>query len=523
MIPGNDAVAGDLDSFVAFTDAIRKSGKGSEKLVLLLHEKCPLYRNKSANEVIRIRAYIIYSFTFTGLPNEGLPFIYEELQSNKEPYLVAAAAVALRHAQCKRSDMADALVQAFYNVRSNDSAVSFESFAPVWPVRNYTTAVTEILMSLTWLGCYAKHVIPELVNISSIYSASGSMAARLQKVMQDINDDAGTVDDCCYRRDTDATKVYQQGPVENMDDVYFENYNGERLSFDDVFRKKLSLVAFFYTRCDNPLKCSLTITNMGRIQQLLSEQLLADDVNLVAITYDPVYDQPHLLRSYAEARGMKLNNNTYILRASGGHEKVQEYFNLGVSYAGSVVTRHVIELYLLNAEAQICNAFQREKIDNCKVVDSIKSIVAGKPVTRGRSMARIRHIWQSFASVVTPALVMFLPKCPLCLAGYFSVFGIIGVEIIPYIKYVFPVLAIIIGLNLLLMFRAARRRNGYFPFFLSAGGAMLVLLGYLIKLRYAQYAGISLMIVASLLNSVSFIQFQRWKFGVRKLLSVQSG
>ena len=42
-----------------------------------------------------------------------------------------------------------------------------------------------------------------------------------------------------------------------------EDQDGARVTFGEFFAGKPSVVAFFYTRCDNPNKCSLTITKLG--------------------------------------------------------------------------------------------------------------------------------------------------------------------------------------------------------------------------------------------------------------------
>jgi protein SCO1/2 len=53
--------------------------------------------------------------------------------------------------------------------------------------------------------------------------------------------------------------------------VELEDQDGARVKFGEFFTGKPSVVAFFYTRCDNPNKCSLTITKLGRLQRRLAE------------------------------------------------------------------------------------------------------------------------------------------------------------------------------------------------------------------------------------------------------------
>ena len=59
----------------------------------------------------------------------------------------------------------------------------------------------------------------------------------------------------------------------------FEDHNGESITFREFFRGQPSVVVFFYTRCDNPMKCSLTVEKLARVQKLLEAQGLADQIH----------------------------------------------------------------------------------------------------------------------------------------------------------------------------------------------------------------------------------------------------
>jgi protein SCO1/2 len=62
-------------------------------------------------------------------------------------------------------------------------------------------------------------------------------------------------------------------------------------------------VVFFYTRCDNPNKCSLTVTKLARLQKSIVEEQLEGLLRTAAITYDPAYDLPPRLKAYGDNRG----------------------------------------------------------------------------------------------------------------------------------------------------------------------------------------------------------------------------
>ena len=124
----------------------------------------------------------------------------------------------------------------------------------------------------------------------------------------------------------------------------FEDHDGLSITFKEFFRGHPSIVVFFYTRCDNPLKCSLTVTKLARIQKLLEAQGLADQIHTAAITYDPAFDLPERIRGYGQHRGVRMDARHRMLRATDGIDTLRRHFKLGVNFIESLVNRHRIEV-----------------------------------------------------------------------------------------------------------------------------------------------------------------------------------
>ena len=144
----------------------------------------------------------------------------------------------------------------------------------------------------------------------------------------------------------------------DLRDVTVQDHEGHVLPLADYLGRADTVVAFFYTRCQNPNKCSLTITKLGDLQRRLDD-LGIGYVQLAAITYDPGFDLPDRLAAYARARGMILNDAVRMLRAVEGHDQLRRFFGLRVGYNGSIVNQHGIELYLLDSELQIVRTWAR--------------------------------------------------------------------------------------------------------------------------------------------------------------------
>jgi mercuric ion transport protein len=100
--------------------------------------------------------------------------------------------------------------------------------------------------------------------------------------------------------------------------------------------------------------------------------------------------------------------------------------------------------------------------------------------------------------------VVFFPKCPLCWAAYLSVFGIAGVARIPYPAWLYPLLALMLGIHILLAFRRVPQ-SGYGPLAFGLGGALAILAGrhYLPYPDWVLIAGLLLIAAGSLWSSFS--------------------
>jgi protein SCO1/2 len=152
--------------------------------------------------------------------------------------------------------------------------------------------------------------------------------------------------------------------VHDIAGVRFQDHSGAELTFANAFQGRPSIVVFFYTRCDNPAKCPLTMYRFGNLQRLLEESGLGETIGMAAITYDPEYDRAERLLQYAESWGAKPSAAHRILRTVGDFAIVSDYFALGVNFSASgVVNRHQLEAYVLDAHGRIAHAVTRRRWD----------------------------------------------------------------------------------------------------------------------------------------------------------------
>jgi protein SCO1/2 len=361
-------VAGAEAEVEAAVDAARRDPSQRVGLVDLLHEGSGLYRGRGSAASGRMRGWVMASFEDIGLPDEARPYVLEDLHNDFDPYTVAAAAKAARGALEPSADLAIALIQALTNVRGGDDSVTFDAIRPTWPAKRRTTPLIEILKSLQIHGAadpsagdaldrvagdHARFWSADVRKIlSKTRAALRASAAEAPQPSEHLASEAseGPTESCCGSSTAQAA-AEESGRTE-IDGlgVEVEDQSGARGRLDDFLRERPTVLAFFYTRCPNPNKCSLTVSKLAALQQLVASAGAADDINIAAITYDPGFDLPPRLSAYGDARGLRFGRRVRMLRIVRGHDKLMSQLAVRVGYSGSIVNRHGIELFLLGTD-----------------------------------------------------------------------------------------------------------------------------------------------------------------------------
>lgn len=361
--------------FAALVDGIAADATRRDGLLDLLREEHAVYRDRSATTIGRMRGWVLLALQRGGVSDAALAFVLEELDTGTDPYLVAAAARALRSYPRPGATLLPFVLGALANIRYRDEPLSFAAYGDYAVSATGTSAVRELLATLAWLGPHASGAVPQLEALLGPGGLPPKLQGDVRRALQAIRDagdgaeetgaeESGTVS-CCGAQAPPATCC---GGAAGIDSVLLEDHAGDRIGFKAFFGGQPSIVAFFYTRCDNPLKCSLTIAKLARVQQQLAAERVADRIRTAAITYDPAFDLAPRLRAYGQDRGVRMDAGHRLFRALSGNDAVRDHFGLGVNYVGSLVNRHRIELHILDAQARIAASFERLRWDEREVV-----------------------------------------------------------------------------------------------------------------------------------------------------------
>jgi protein SCO1/2 len=505
------------DQFRDSVAAAAKAGNRTIALLALLEEDCAGYNNVGAGAVERRRGWTIVELGKALLAPEALPYILEELETGESRYLIAAAARALRRAQAPMGAFARPLVRAIETLALNDAPVDLDNWGGIPTGGDADTALGEALKTLHWLGPCAGNVS---CSLRKLVDQNGILAdvhrAALKRILEKIGlYKLGTgqlglnaVEDasCCsiplpWRQRKNAVRE-----AYDMRHVAFEDQDGQMLRWEDHFIGFPSVVAFFYTRCDNELKCSLTISKLAELQRELNRGQCGE-VRLAAITYDPGFDVPSRLRLYSTSRGLALTSTCKALRVTVGKDAFNAFFRPHVGYAGSLVNRHRIELFLLDHTGQVSLSYERLSWSIQEVMQDLMTLqnacVKDKPLS---DRSRLRRMASSLAPSFGAILLAILPKCPVCGVAYLSATGLAALPTFQGWERFWPITLIFLIVNVgMLAWMAAHNSARWASVAFSAIGTAITIGPGLIGDSQAALAlGAGLVGIGSVLSTVFF-------------------
>ena len=491
-----------------YLNDLRLRARTGYALVPLLSEHHAIYRGKGTNQINRIKGYVLASFYSVSLPEEALIYVLEELENSRTAYLTAASAMAIRGMSEKNVHVVPYLLKGIINMRLRDDAVNLDTYAPDWGESKWTTALNELLETLEWMGAYAKEAIPLLTELSEDSSFNHLIRNKIKTTIELILNDEEEVDNCCSITLPEIDSPDSKLDFSFIKQLQVQDQYGEVFSFNDLL-KKPTIISFFYTRCTNPNKCALTVSKLGRLHNLLKQKHYANKVNIILFTYDSDFDNPNRLKGYGENKSFDFSHSSKIVRTSSSDfQLLMQYFGLGVNFANSTVSQHTIELFVTDRHGIVKKSFKRLQWKEEEVFTWIQSnwtLLNQGSYFISAFKKRACHGLNTMGASLISLSIAFFPKCPLCWYGYLSVLGISGLKTIPYSPWLFPVLLIFLGLHLLIIFRARKKRNGITPFLFSTIGSLFILLSTLwVEISITRYVGIIFIVLGSLLNSLDF-------------------
>ncbi|MCV9945135.1 SCO family protein [Rhizobium sp. BT-175] len=268
----------------------------------------------STREAERRRAEIFASLGTDELPADLWPVVTEELRTSLSPTVLAGVARAIRLSQAAHPDIMNLMKQAVERISRNDEYVTFAS-------DNGST-----------------------LRLKATQELAATIAALSNRSVR-----------CCGDSGQPETPVEQSTTLlaPAMQRVVVETQSGTRHRLTDLLCGQRTIFAFFYTRCMNPTKCSLTVTRLATIARDLEQSAPFSDLRVLACTYDPDFDLGFRLEAYGHDRGFPFTEKSVMVRCVESWEVLRDTFRLRVGYSATTVNDHARDVFLVGPELDI--------------------------------------------------------------------------------------------------------------------------------------------------------------------------
>jgi len=139
------------------------------------------------------------------------------------------------------------------------------------------------------------HLSGGVWRLDNIWPANGVEKAVMDEVTRRLSYDSVELGRQAYRDVGDQVPNFA---------LYDEN--GKLVRSNTLLGRRWVL-DFIFTRCAQPDMCPAATAHMALLQKALKAAKI-NDVTLVTITFDPMYDTPGILRQYAQSYGLDLAN-----------------------------------------------------------------------------------------------------------------------------------------------------------------------------------------------------------------------
>jgi protein SCO1 len=126
---------------------------------------------------------------------------------------------------------------------------------------------------------------------------------------------------------------------------------------------RAAVYTFIYTRCPLPDYCPLMMQRLNDVAALLREQERRDDVWLIAVTLDPAFDTPEVLRGYGERTLRPEDGRAHFERTAlltGESDAIRTLaagFLMAYEAAGDEIV-HGLRTVVVDADGQVVRVFR---------------------------------------------------------------------------------------------------------------------------------------------------------------------
>ncbi len=164
-----------------------------------------------------------------------------------------------------------------------------------------------------------------------------------------------------------------------LPEYHFTNHLGQPVSLNQ-FRGQALAITLIFTRCPYPTFCPLMSNNFRDVQEKLSSTPNAPtNWHLLTISFDPEYDTPMVLKSYAERYRYDPKHWSYLTGELVDITAIAEQIGLLFRREGDGAISHNLRTAVVDAGGRVQKIFTENKWTSDELAEEILKAAQTKP------------------------------------------------------------------------------------------------------------------------------------------------
>ncbi len=162
--------------------------------------------------------------------------------------------------------------------------------------------------------------------------------------------------------------------------------SGEALRLHQLFDRRIVLLSFIYTTCDDINGCPLATAVLHKIKRKLEERPdLSSSLRMVTLSFDPVHDTPEAMQRYGE---YFMNGSVdWKFITTRGDDMLQPILNSYSQTVAKVVTAdgkdtgrfsHILRVFLIDPDKTVRNIYSTSLLHPDTVIADIETLQAAQ-------------------------------------------------------------------------------------------------------------------------------------------------
>jgi protein SCO1/2 len=190
--------------------------------------------------------------------------------------------------------------------------------------------------------------------------------------------------DSLHDYDPPVPGSYELPPLQPAADGQVLGSDGKPRQLRDLFRGKITVLAFVYTRCTDPRACPYATRVLYQLHQV-SEQdkKIADEMQLISFSFDPEHDTPEVMAEFGKTYEPVAEGSPWWLLTT---RSMAELRPILTGY-GQVIDRkkktddqfgpiaHQLRVYLIDRAGMIRNIYSYAVLDPRLVMADVRTLL----------------------------------------------------------------------------------------------------------------------------------------------------